>query len=343
MKGKDRVKKSSTSLEIGLLSHSDFTAWDELVTRSPHGTTFHYSWWLKATGCDFKILAARDASGRLVAGIPLPMRRWAPLRLIHMPDDLTPYGGPLFDLSFSASQYERTSFLRQAGEALARAICGYDSFSCWVGPQGPDLQGFLWAGFRAELGYTYRFEANLSPEGVWDRMAPKHRYEVTKAQSRGVMVQRSDDVSAVINLVSGTFHHHGIPVPFKTSHAAALAREALARGHATIYLAHGTGSEPAAGILVIHDARSSYQLLVGINPRQRTLGAGNLTEWEAVQDALRAGRAYDFEGSALRAVERHYRHWGAIPVPVWRLERAGTLLGAAARVLRRLPRYHSDL
>src|ERR1700682_3179726 len=101
--------------KIELLRPTDFATWDELVQRSAHGTIFHNSWWLEATGCAFEIIVLRDADGQIVAGIPLPRKIRAGLTLFHSPL-LTPYLGPIFDLSRAEGEYEKLSFMRSVGE-----------------------------------------------------------------------------------------------------------------------------------------------------------------------------------------------------------------------------------
>jgi hypothetical protein len=324
-----------------MLRPGDFPLWDDLVSRSPHGTVFHYSWWLEATGCKFEILVCRDEEGKLVAGIPLPRRRRAGLVLFHSPDLLTPFLGPVFDLSEAEYEYEKVTLMRERGELLARAIDGYDSFSYGVGPSAPDLQGFLWAGFRVELSYTFRFRPGGPPDGILAGSSQEHQRNLAKAHRQGLNVVAGDDLESLVRLVQQTYRRQGLVMPFEEDVLRRLAKVALARGHAKVYLAQTREGRFAAGLLVVHDGRSSYQLVAGGDPALRALGGGNLVEWEAIQESLAAGRTYDFEGSEIRGVERHYRRWGAVPTPTWRLERAGSVAGALARALRKLKSYRS--
>ena len=75
-----------------LLKPQEFAEWDALVDASPHGTVFHYSWWLEVTAEQLEILVIRDANGLVVGGLPLPRSRRSGLELVHGPL-LTPYLG----------------------------------------------------------------------------------------------------------------------------------------------------------------------------------------------------------------------------------------------------------
>ena len=313
------------------LRPAEFSTWDALVGTSPHGTVFHHSWWLEATGYEFDILVCRTA-GEVVAGIPLPRKRRAGLTLFHSPA-LTPYLGPVFDLSTSGGASEEVSHMRRLGESLARAITGYDSFSYTVGAGAPDLQGFLWAGYQAELGYTFRFEAGTSVEQVVRGMAKGQRGALAKAQRSQTLLTGDNDVDVLLELNKQTFARQGLSLPYPEMLVRRLWAAAHSHGRAKIYLSRSQQGSFVAGLLAVHDARTTYMLLEGVSPEGRGLGGVALVEWQALQDALLAGRAYDYEGSDLRNVESRLRHCGAVPKPVWRLERAGSLWGAFAQLL----------
>jgi hypothetical protein len=319
---------------IRILEQERYSDWDALVGTSPHGCIFQSSWWLQATGSPFEILVAEDPNGRLVAGIPLPRKKIAGLTLLYTPL-LTPYLGPVFDLTACTGEIERLGFMRKVGEALARGIRGYDGLSYWIGPCGPDLQGFLWAGFRAELGYTFRFDPGTPVETVLDGADDAHRGEVRLAKRTGVVVERSDDIERFLSQSRLTFLRQGTACPWTDDLVRSLWRAASSRGAARLYLSRTAASEDAAALVVVKDRAASYHLLAGGDPALRAAGAGNLVTLHAISEALSEGRAYDFEGSQLRGVEWHYRHWGAKPRPIWVLERSGTLKGAVARVWRR--------
>jgi len=319
-----------TQCKPSILKPSDYSLWDELVSRSPHGTVFHYSWWLEASGCEFQILGYRDSEGRLQAGIPLPRRKRGSLVLFHSPNLLTPYLGPVFGFSPTMKENTKLGMMRNVGEKLALAIQGFDSFNYSLGPAAPDLQGFLWAGFQAELYYTFVIDSGTPPEGVLARRSDGHRGHISKAERLGIQVEVRDNLDAFLDLHRKTFNHQGLEMPYDDSLIGRLFLAAKARGCAKIYFATEPGGGHVAGLLVVSDARTCYQLAVGTDHARGSSGGGNLAEWRAIRDALESGRAYDFEGSALRGVERHYRSWGARTRPCWRLRNWGSLRGFLA-------------
>lgn len=324
---------------VSVLAPGRYAEWDELVRRSAHGTLFHSSWWLAAAGGTVEILVVEE-NGRLIAGLPVCRRLKRGVRLIERPP-LTPYLGPVFDLANIASLSKAHGRMRHAGNALAAAILGFDLAVYGTGPNPPDLQGFLWHGFRGELGYTFVVPARTTADELLAAMSTTLRPLIENR--KGLLVERSEDFNAFLAVQRLTFKRRSMMSPVDERVATSLWRAAHARGQATLYLARagdrlrelaGSASansgNPAAGICVVHDSRSSYQLMAGFDPEQQSTGAITLLEWTAIQDALAAGRDYDFEGSVIRGVEAHYRRMGATAIPIYSLTKAANWKGGLA-------------
>jgi len=323
-----------TKVRCELLRPREYAQWDALVDLSPHGTVFHYSWWLEITADRFEILVIRDGNGLLLGGIPLPRVRRSGLDLVHSPP-LTPYLGPIFDLSRATNTCDRLYLMRSWGEVLARGIESFDSFRCIAGASAPDLQGFLWAGYRVQLAYTFRFPALCSVECVGAGMTRTHIQKLTKAERLGVTVTYDQGLAVLVALNKMTFERQGIIPGYSSDLVRGLWTAAHARGRAHIYVAQTQEGLPAAALLTVSDNRTVYQIVSGLNWDLRDAQGGYLVLWRAIQDALPAGYAFDFEGSALRGVETYYRRWGPVAFPVWRIEKSGTWRGALLQFLIR--------
>jgi hypothetical protein len=328
-KAAPEAKRTETHCEI--LRRDQYGDWDTLVDLSPHGTVFHYSWWLGVTANDFQILGIWS-DGVLVGGIPLPRSRKSGLDLLHSPA-LTPYLGPIFDLSTATSMRNSLHLMRFWGESLARSIPRFDSFRYTAGAVAPDLQGFLWAGFRVGLAYTFRFAATSSLDSIVRGMTRAHAQKLTKAARLGVTVSRDEGIAALISLNEKTFARQGIPPPYSSALVQRLWVAAHARDCAHCYVARTAGGTPVAAVLTFNDKRTTYQIVSGVDWEWSSTLGGYVALWQAIQDALLAGRVFDFEGSALRGVETYYRRWGPAAVPVWRIEKAGSWRGMLAQFL----------
>jgi hypothetical protein len=319
-------QRKEHDLRCELLQPADYVEWDGLVDRSVHGTVFHYSWWLRAAAKDLQILVVRDQDRRLLSGIPLPRKRRGFLTLYHSPT-LTPYLGPIFDLTGIPNNYDRLYAMRSQGELLAGHLPPFDSFRYIASASGPDLQGFLWAGFRVELAYTFRFSASSSVEEISAAMSRTHAQKLTKARKLQLTVQRENDIDKLIALNTMIFARQNRRPPYSPELVKRLWREGESRKQARLYIAYARSGEPAAGLFTVNDARTTFQIISGVNTAMPEVPGGNLVLWTAIQEAVREGRDFDFEGSSLRGVEVFYRRWGAAAVPVWRMEKSGSVRG----------------
>jgi hypothetical protein len=223
--------------------------------------------------------------------------------------------------------------MRSWGEVLARNIAPFDSFRCVAGASAPDLQGFLWAGFQINLAYTFRFPALSSIDVVCEGMTRTHYQKLNKAEKSGVTVSIENDVTTLIALNKMTFERQGIAPDYSPELVRKLWATAAPKGKASVYIAKTAQGTPAAALLTVRDNRTVYQIVSGVNWELRDAQAGYMVLWRAIQDALPAGYAFDFEGSALRGVETYYRRWGPLAVPVWRIEKAGSWRGSLLQSL----------
>jgi len=320
------VQKSPKVITCQILKQEEYPEWDELIDRSPNGTIFHYSWWLQTTATEFSILALRNERGVIVAGMPIPFERRPGLRLFRSPN-LTPYLGPVFDVSHINNTCDRLHFMRSNGELLARNIKSYDSVRYVAGASAPDLQGFLWAGFRVHLAYTFRFPSTHTPDQITAGMTRTHLQKLTKALRLKLSVVRDDGLEDLVMLNRKTFEKQGLKPVYSEDFLRRLWNAAHSQERAHLYIARTADNTPVAGLLTVYDNRTTYQIVSGVNPEFRDIPGAYLVLWNALQDTLLAGRNYDFEGSSLRGVECFYRRWGATAVPIWRLEKAGSWRG----------------
>lgn len=324
--------QESAELEVAALQPTQFGLWDALVEKSPHGTIFHKTWWLEATGCDFQILGCWSDEGALTAGIAIPRRHKKGLNLFHAPP-LTPYLGPIFDLASAGCVRDQLRVMRSQGELLARSITGFDSFSQIAGVTAPDFQGFLWAGFHIEIGYTFRFDAGTTPQEALQGASRTHRQKLKPNRNEDTSMERGTDVDALLELNQQTFGRQGRSAPYQESLVQSLVRASSDRQCGNVYVARAGSGKPLAALFVVHDSRASYQIVSGVDWNEHNSSAGHMTTWRAIEDALDGRRAFDFEGSRMRGVEQYYRRWGAPARTTWVLKKAGSWRGRVATML----------
>jgi hypothetical protein len=224
--------------------------------------------------------------------------------------------------------------MREIGEELARAIRGFDSLTYTAGAAAPDLQGFLWAGFHADLGYTFRIEAGTTVDQAFQQISRTHRQKLNKGAE--YLIETAEDVSVLSKLSRQTFERQGIARPYTEDYLRRLWEEASRRNRGVIYTARDVNGSYAAALFIVYDYRSSYQIVSGVDMAVPNSPAGGLLTWRGICDALNAGRTFDFEGSSIRGVEQYYRRWGGQAHPVWHLKKTGSVRGALAKLFLKL-------
>jgi hypothetical protein len=321
-------------IQCEVLGVEDYARWDALVDASPHGTVFHYSWWLKAVAEHFDILAIVDSNGTILGGMPLPRLSRPGLDLIHSPP-LTRYLGPIFDISGITGVCDLLYLTRTWGELLARGIASFDSFRCVAGAAAPDLQGFLWAGYRVDLAYTFRFPAGLPAERFGKGLTGLQMRTLSRAEQLGIEVRANASIDDLIAIRAKAFQRKNSNPARSSELLKRLWSAAKAHGQADIYVAQTRDGVPVAGLLVAADRRMTYQIISADGDAAEDSQGPFFVLWHAIRDALISGRGFDFEGSALPSAEAHYRLWGSSAVPIWRIEKSGTWRGTMLHCLMR--------
>ena len=143
---------------------------------------------------------------------------------------------------------------------------------------------------------------------IWKGIEDKTRSLVRRAEAACEVVP--DTVDELVLMARSTFERQGRRLPYDPTVLERAARTALDRGAATVLTTRLAEDPPAASVLVVHDTDRSYYLVGGADPAHRKIGAGALLIWRGIQESLARGNSFDFEGSMLDGVERHFRTYG---------------------------------
>jgi CelD/BcsL family acetyltransferase involved in cellulose biosynthesis len=281
---------------------------------------------------------ARD--GRVIARLPYVVRGGRRLRMLTMPP-LSQTLGPWVassDASAPRALGEELELLAALEAGLPRA----DAFVQQFAPSMLNALPFHWAGYRLELQYTYRLHGIASEDALWEGVRGSIRREIRKARRR-VEVRDDLPLDRFHGVWAKTFERQRLPVPASLSLLERLDAACAAHGAGVRLAAQDHAGRVHAVAYVVWDRNAAFYLLGGGDPELRTSGAGSLLLWEAIARARSATDVFDFEGSMLPGVERHFRAFGARQTPYLRVSRASplgrTALAARAgwrRLARRL-------
>lgn len=271
---------------------------------------FEERWWLDAVvpGSWGEAVVARG--GSVVARLPYAIRRrWGLTTLFQPP--LTQTLGPWFHPTEGDPGHRLTvemELMEELIDALPRFDVHHQSLWSGIGSWLP----FYWRGYSAMPRYSYRIEDLTDIEAVWSGLRQNIRRAIRKAAARFEIVD--DRPLATFAALNGqTFRRQGMAVPYDGPLIERVDAALAEHGGRRVFYAIDSDGVAQAALYLAYDARSAYYLMGGHSDAARGAGAPSLLMWEAIRFAATVTRAFDFEGSMLRGVERHFRSFGGRP------------------------------
>lgn len=300
---------------------------------------FQQPWWLEAVMPGAWGEASVRDGQRTVARLPYVVKKRYGLVLLTMPP-LTATLGPWFYPSDAKYQHQ-LSDQKHFCQALITQLPRYDVFSQTFSPSVKNILPFYWAGFCPSLCYTYRLDDLTDLDYVWKSLGGNVRTDIRKAE-KAVRVRCEPDIERFFEVRNKTFVRQGSQDPYSQELVRRVDDACSKRGVRRMYLAEDERGRIHAGAYIVWDDKISYYLMGGGDPDLRGSGAASLLIWEAIKFSSQAARGFDFEGSMLEPIERHFRAFGArqtICLQVSRMSRRMKFLTGGQQVLKALIGY----
>jgi Acetyltransferase (GNAT) domain len=308
----------------------------QLAVGTSVTSLFEQPWWLEAVAPGYwdQILVKRG--DQIVARWPYVLSKRYGLTVMSMPP-LTPTLGPwlmITDAKYATEISRETELL---GELIER-LPSVDYICQVLSPLISNWLPFYWAGFEQTTHYTYRLLDISNPEAIWSGMRSNIRREIRKAEK--LVAIRSDlGIDNFLPMVEMTFQRQGKNLPYKRELVYRLDTACATHGSRRMFFAEDATNRIHAAAYIVWDRNVAYYLMGGANPELRNSGAHSFVLWEAINFCASVTAAFDFEGSALRAVEPFFRAFGGRPLPcsiVRRMSRRARLLNSAREFCRAL-------
>lgn len=220
---------------------------------------------------------------------------------------------------FPISQYQKASTVFNNQMAIYKELiaqlpfCHY--FSQSFSTNFTNWLPFYWSGFKQTTRYTYRFDSLDDLDSTWAGFDQKIRTDIRKATNTGIVVDQSDDIKQLYDLLCLSYARQNLPPPYDFSLLKRLFTACLKHNCAAVSLARDRYGNAHAGMMLVWDRTSAYYLVGGGNPHLRSSGATSLLLWNAIKYTKSLNRSFDFEGSMLPAIEKHFRGFGASLTP----------------------------
>ncbi len=291
-----------------MLAAGNSAEWDRFVLSHPRGTIFHRHEWLAATAHPISYLVCRDKTNEIVAGLPLIERPIAWYKRYSSPL-YTPYVGVLVKSSHTNKTFTNNTENKLRLVTLLQALPTADWLYFALDYDITDTQPFHWFGFKTNIIYTYRLTQGQSLEAIWDQMEPNRRNRIRKAIRDGITVSTTEDIEVLLNFDKMVFSRQGLPYN-NSNYIRRLWGAIQSMGQGAIYVAKDANGQPVAAHMNVWDSHTTYNLIGGRDHSRQDVGADPLVIWYGIQECVKRGHTFDFEGSTIPRVERFVRSWG---------------------------------
>ena len=278
-------------------------------------------WWLDAVcgpeGWD--VALAFDDNGMAIGAMPFGKMKWRGLPVLRMPP-LTAYHHIWLRDMGSDRLVRQLHWEHSALREMADQLPGFWMVDQQYAPSFSNGLPFHGKGFRILTRYTYELPTRQPPDEMWRNMESATRNLIRKAKQQ-VKVRNDGTPLQLYEILQTSFGAQGKKAPFSLEFLLKADAVLESRQMRTIYVAVDRQERVHAACMVVWDGNRAYGLLSGAHPQLRKSGAFYRVLWQALRDAAREERTFDFEGSMLPRIERVFRSFGARRVPYLRVVR----------------------
>jgi hypothetical protein len=187
-------------------------------------------------------------------------------------------------------------------------------------PNITDVRPLQWRGFSANVVYTYLVDLPFDPASA----ARSARRRAKKAVSLGLTCERSDDFTAIAEVLAQTERRQGFSYGISASQLQ-KAGDLLGRSALRTYLCRDAEGRAASSRVVLHaPGAAAVDWLAGTGDEHLTTGATqSLINFVLHDLGCEGATAFDFAGANLPSVARAKSHWGGRLTAAYAIDEPG--------------------
>ena len=287
----------------------------KLCEKEPLIPIFSQPWWLDMVcGIQKWDVALVEKNGVILAAMPYYISR---PNVMGMPP-LTQTLGPWFRQG-EGSYTKMLSSQMRLMDTLIDQLPKTKQFSQKFNYSITNWLPFYWRGFEQTTHYTYVIDDLSSETELWKNLEGKIRTDIKKAQNRfGVEVKTNLPDSQFLEVHSKTFERQKMRPPNSRLVESILKKSREKNMGKSFFAVDQEGVIHAVALLVWNNA-SAYYLLGSGDSKLRKSGAQSLLMWEMIKFSSTVTSRFDFEGSMIKPIEKHFRAYGAKQCPYFRI------------------------
>lgn len=181
-------------------------------------------------------------------------------------------------------------------------------------PEIKDIQPFLQAGFKPEIGYTYQLDLSPSEKELLSAFSSERRKNVRDAEKNLLQAELNSNPDEVVNLVSDTLQRSGLKYDCE------ILRKML-NADWTFTISIRDESQLLATAVIAYDSHCAYYIAGGSVKNLGNNGAGASALWEAIKESKKLNiPKFDFCGSSVPSIESFFRGFGGELTPFFRVK-----------------------
>lgn len=210
-------------MHLDVIEQNDYKRWDDLVSNSNNGTTYHKWNWLKVvekhSGSKLLPLIFYDANDdKPFAAIPLFYRNLYGVKMVFSPPPGSAVTlGPIFiDKGYKQHKYELAylEFQSSIDKFIKRLHADYISIMTSAGLI--DIRPFQWAGYEVIPTYTYKIDLNKDKDVLRAGLSDSLKKHINRGIKKGLKFsdQRgSEGIEAIYEALKRRYSDQKIQLP----------------------------------------------------------------------------------------------------------------------------------
>jgi len=195
--------------------------WDKFVDESPYGLVYHKWDFLTIVEkyTNYKFCPYGVFRGETLIGIfPLFRKKIAVINTIFSPPPRSgiPYLGFLTNPEYeSLKQNKKETYLNQIVEEVNEVISSFtpNYISISIVPNFIDIRPFKWQDYTIDTHFTYSLDLSANLDTIWMDLKKETRKQIKSAESSGLKLTKSKDVTTFYNAMSERYKEQGLNFP----------------------------------------------------------------------------------------------------------------------------------
>lgn len=250
---------------------------------------------------------------------------------ITMPH-FTPYSGVWLHYPEGQKNTTKISFERKVMEELINQLPKVDFSVLHFHPSITNWQPFYWNDYKQTSRYTYIIDSNTNKTDVYNNLKENIRREIKKAE-KSLTIEVTTNINLLKEVKNISITKTDKPIDFYIDYLINLYTSF--KENLQVLIAK-KDNEIIASAVFVSDSSATYYLIGMTSVEHKTSGALSLLLWTAIQGSIDNKKAFNFEGSMLKPIERFFSSFGAEQIPYHRITKSNSLTAKTKELIKGL-------